>query len=870
MKCALENAQTMFDPFLVAALSYPNRTAVVWGDCHYTYHELLVRIYAYADMLEKEWGIVAGDKVAYLLPNGVDIVAVYYAIQYLGAVAVPLNFKLHAQEVGILLSRMQAKLLIYAHQFHKTAREGVAYAQTNPACVEIETACDKGAFSRTYHHHPIPVLKEDISRIQCTGGTTGIPKGAVRTHAADLAEMRAILHSNGMEAYEHPVVLIQCPLEHHGGHSWFTIALAQGATLVIAGAFNAEYLLHVIEAHKVTHLLLLPPTTYARLVSCPVIDQFDLSSVVMCQSAAGATNASMVQAIFEAFPQAVVNYGWGQTESGSGMSITLTRDMDPSDPLFESIGWPMEGLSVRLVDDAGREVPDGEVGEAIVKTDALMTCYYANDQASKEVFTEEGWLRTGDMMQRGVQGAYFLRSRKKGMVKSGGENVFVGEVEQALLSHCAVRDCVVFGTNDPIMGEAVAAVVECRPEVKLSASELQAFCKTKIASYKKPRYIAFCDHIHRDAAGKVSLDEVKRYFETQKESCAPRSYERWEVGSLKVFQIKVPFSKEAPAGWTNVYALVSEGQCVLIDTGLAHEESFHVLTRALAEVGIDPHAMDIALTHFHIDHTGLAGAIESDDTSVYISEQDYAWSLDGSAVKYRGVVIDRLLHEGFPEAWVDEIHSFDNRIIQRAEWPQPIHTNVLVDGQEISVGSENIEVIFTPGHTPGHCCFYHRASKSLFCGDHLLYVSSPNLAPFTELPDSVTAYIKSLSKIRSLPVSFIFPGHGQVKPIEDAHEFTRRIDWLIEHHQERLNDICRIISEHPGKTGTEIASSIPWNVPFDTFEHIPPIQRWVMVCETLAHLDHLVLRGVVDRDETGAHPVYFIQSDVWKGEIDGF
>ena len=171
------------------------------------------------------------------------------------------------------------------------------------------------------------------------------------------------MDSNGIGDDPDNVVLIQCPLEHHGGHSWFTIAFAAGATLVICEAFNAEQILHFIEFYRVTYMILLPPTTYLRLLRCPTIDQCDLSSVRLVQSAAGATTKPIIQAIYDKFPNAVLNYGWGQSESGAGSSLKITRAMLEADsPLLESVGRPMKHVEMKVVDEDGNEVPDGEVG----------------------------------------------------------------------------------------------------------------------------------------------------------------------------------------------------------------------------------------------------------------------------------------------------------------------------------------------------------------------------------------------------------------------------------------------------------------------------------------------------------------------------
>ena len=352
-----------------------------------------------------------------------------------------------------------------------------------------------------------------ISRIQYTGGSTGVPKGAVRTHAADLAEFDGVIGSNGLGERDDNVVLIQSPLEHHGGHSWFTTTIALGATLVLCGKFDTKVILDTIERERVTYVLILPPTSYERLLSDSAAATTDLSSVRVVQSSAGAAPRSSIEAIYRFFPNAVMNYGWGQSESGIGPSIALTREMLGSDSrLLGSIGWPMPGMELRIVDEDGNDVPNGAPGEALARSKALMSEYWGRPDLTEKVFEGE-WLRTGDVMLRDDGGCYYLVSRIKDMIKSGGENVFAAEVEGVLLAHPDITDCAVFGVSDPVMVEAVAAAIQLQPGATVSIEDVQAWCKSKIASYKKPRYIMFMDNLGRNDAGKIDKNALKRCFE---------------------------------------------------------------------------------------------------------------------------------------------------------------------------------------------------------------------------------------------------------------------------------------------------------------------------------------------------------------------
>ena len=516
--------RNIIDAFLENVRDHPRRIACVCGDITQTYEEMDVLSRKIAAVF-RERGVAAGDRVAYLMPNSIELIAVYLAIQRIGAVAVPLNYRLIPREIAYLTNAVEAKLLVFDKRFVEKVE--ACRRDFSPSldllAVGMETPFAPRLLNLSDAARPESELFSDpdaLSRIQFTGGSTGLPKGACRTHGEDIAEIRAILASNDMLAMERPVVLIQCPLEHHGGHSWFMCALSAGATVVICGKFDPDAIAAQIEEHRVTHMILLPPTTYMRLVRCEGARTRDLSSVRIVQSAAGALTPEVIDGIFAAFPNAELNYGWGQSESGSGITMRFTREMAAQrSPLLSSLGRPMNELEVRIVDDEGRDVPSGTPGEAIVRTPAMMSGYYGQPELTAAAFTSDGWLRTGDIM-RERDGYYWLCARKKDMIKSGGENVFINEVQTAILRDPDVADCVVFGTSDPVMGEAVAAVVQPVPGAHPTAESVQEACKRYIASYKKPRYVVFADDLHRDDAGKVRLKDVIAYFDAHVEKIA--------------------------------------------------------------------------------------------------------------------------------------------------------------------------------------------------------------------------------------------------------------------------------------------------------------------------------------------------------------
>ena len=363
---------------------------------------------------------------------------------------------------------------------------------------------------------PILYMQEHaLSRIQFTGGTTGVSKGVMRSHHNDISEIVSVMMSSKMGANSDEVVLVQCPMDHHGGHSWFVSVMGAGGTLVLCDSFKPDEILSLIEKERITYLLLLPPSTHLRLMNSPNFHKYDVSSVRLVQSAAGSTTVEITKKIYAAYPNCQMNYGWGQTESGTGLSIILTLEMAEKElPEIKSIGKPMPFIEMKIIDANNDEVAIGEVGECIVRGPSIMMGYYNQPDLNAEVFLEDGWLRTGDMMKKDERGFFYLMSRKKDMIKSGGENVFAQEVADIIRKHEKVEECIVFGIPNKKLGEAVMTVVQLHSGCTLTLDELQAHCKSYLSSYKKPLYLDFIEEFPMNDAGKISKYKlVEKYRE---------------------------------------------------------------------------------------------------------------------------------------------------------------------------------------------------------------------------------------------------------------------------------------------------------------------------------------------------------------------
>jgi acyl-CoA synthetase (AMP-forming)/AMP-acid ligase II/glyoxylase-like metal-dependent hydrolase (beta-lactamase superfamily II) len=829
------------EPFLAGVREHPRRAAVVCGGERRSYADTNARINRICALLSAR-GVRPGDQVAYLLPNCATLIEVYYAIQKLGAVAVPVNFRSIAPELAYFLAASDASVLLFSRQYAGT----VAAVQGRIPGVRLQLCVD-GATDWADDLRPLLVGLSDaepelfmdanaVSRIQFTGGSTGAPKAAERTHRADLVEFEGVYGSNGLYADEAKVVLIQCPLEHHGGHSWFGSSLSLGATLVLCSSFDPETILAQIERHRVSYMILLPPTTYVRLMAHPTIGRYDLSSVRLVQSSAGGTSPEIVADIYRHFPHAVMNYGWGQTETGLGSSLVLTREMAVERrPRIQSIGTPMPLIDLKVVDETGAEVAPGVVGECVARSDALLRGYHGQPELTAAGFTADGWWRTGDLMTRDADGYLYLRGRKRELVKSGGENVFVGEVENVLREHPAILDAMVYGQEDPVLGEAVAAAVELRPGHTLTLGQLQAFCRERLASFKKPRSLTVLDSLDRDFSGKLRRGEVirrSRDAQARQASLAARPDLATVLVRVhddpEVWRVILPMHPRL-AGTTNAWLVRTAAGCLLVDPGAPNEVAHGTLLRAFEELGIE--SADVFLTHEHADHAGLVTR----------------WLRDGSRlVRSAAAFGPGRVHQRFTAAGfaADEVAAYEG-LLRRAH-PDEVAALPAVaatDGAEFDLAGLPARVVATPGHTDGHACLYLPDSGLLFAGDHVLFDLPPAL--FADTGDPVHAYFDSLAKVAALPVSLVLPGHGRPRGAEELTARTRR---LRSHHEHRLADLVRLVRERPGSTAAELIMTA--RAPRRAWTDLAVGRRWSIASTTLARLDHLVATGAV-RVRTG-------------------
>jgi long-chain acyl-CoA synthetase len=483
-----------------SASTHSDRPALKLDDTVVTYEMLDQGASRVAGLL-KDRGLRPGDRVGVMLPNVPYFAIVYYGVMRAGGVVVPMNVLLKGREVSFYLSDPGAKHLFAWHEFADAAREGAEQAGAEAIIVA------PGEFERLLAdapHAPEDTERDssDTAVILYTSGTTGTPKGAELTHGNMLDNCR---HGGTelMQISEDDVILGALPLFHSFGQTCcMNAAVRVGACLTMIPRFSPAKALEIVQRDRVT-LFEGVPTMYHAILNLPEREDYDVSSLRVCVSGGSAMPVEVMRGFEEAF-DCIVLEGYGLSETSPVASFNHPgRERKPG-----SIGTPIAGVEMKVVDEDGKDVPEGEVGEIAIRGHNVMKGYWDRADATDEVM-QEGWFRTGDMARVDEDGYFFIVDRKKEMIIRGGYNVYPREIEEVLYEHPAVSEAAVVGVPDESMGEEVGAAVVLKPDADAGADEIRAFVKERVAGYKYPRRIWFLDELPKGPTGKILKREIE-------------------------------------------------------------------------------------------------------------------------------------------------------------------------------------------------------------------------------------------------------------------------------------------------------------------------------------------------------------------------
>lgn len=474
---------TFPDLILAAAVGAEvNRPAIIYREQVWTYGELASAVNTVAKNLISRYGIRHGDLVMMRMENSDFFIIDYLAIHRIGAVAVPLNTKLTERELDYQIQDAKPHLILTKDPL-----------RTAIPCVDPEHL-----FAAVQQDVLLPTVRpDDVATIFYTSGTTGAPKGVIHTHRTLIAGAFQNCRGWGYEQ-RHSVTLAMTPLFHIAAHSWFYPVLANEGTLVVE-TFKTERALQLIARHKVDGFGAVP-AMLLMMLEHPHRTHFDLSSVRNIRFGASSMPPDRIAALREAFPNAALYHGMGQTESGG--TISVLNDEFALSKLGSS-GLPIPGVAVRVVDDDGNVVARGCAGEVLARGAHVMAGYLNQPESSARTLVD-GWLYTGDIGIMDDDGMITLVDRKKDMIIRAGENIYSSEIENLFLSHAAIRECAIVGLPDPLLQEVVSAVIVTDETPRAGFKEgLVAFGREHIAGFKVPVRWFFANSLPRTATGKV-------------------------------------------------------------------------------------------------------------------------------------------------------------------------------------------------------------------------------------------------------------------------------------------------------------------------------------------------------------------------------
>jgi long-chain acyl-CoA synthetase len=479
---------------------YPNRTALRCDDLQVSYAEFDAAAARVATLLERA-GVEPGDRVGLMLPNTPAFAIAFYGIIYRGAVAVPMNPLLKSREVSFYLSNSGAKVLFGSPAFADEATAGAA--EVGAQCWLVDDAGLMKLIADLPEHPPVERGDDDVAVILHTSGTTGKPKGAMLTHG-NLSRNCDVSMRTLVETGSDDVIMGCLPLFHVFGLTCgLNGSVLAGATMTLIPRFDPRKALEVIERDAVT-VFEGVPTMYSALLS--VADQAApgaTRSLRTCVSGGAALPVQVLTDFEKAFGCTVLE-GYGLSESSPAAAFN-----HPNRPRKAgSIGTPIEGVEMRVVDLDGVEVPQGEAGQIQIRGHNVMKGYWNLPEATKETITADGWLNTGDVGRIDEDGYFYIVDRTKDMIIRGGYNVYPREIEEVLYEHPAVAEAAVIGIPHDSLGEEVGAAVALKKGSAVSADELRDYVKARVAAYKYPRVVWLVDALPKGPTGKLLKREI--------------------------------------------------------------------------------------------------------------------------------------------------------------------------------------------------------------------------------------------------------------------------------------------------------------------------------------------------------------------------
>lgn len=507
-------AKNLADISRIHAAENPDGEAMVFGGKVITYGELDTRTSRVANGLAAE-GFPIQTRIAFLAKNQPSYFEIILGCAKSRNVMVGINTRLAAPEVEYIIDNSEARMLFVGREFYPMIESLERRLDRIETIIALDGGHERWESYNDWRDRQddsdpgLPYDPVDDFQQLYTSGTTGHPKGVQLTHGAWRPFAEAMMSADWAAYTPGETALVCMPVFHVAGSNGGLLALMQGTRTIILGDIDPQQILRLIDEYQVNHAFFVPAVILA-LIQQPNAQQFDYSSLRNIAYGASPIAEAVLKRAQEVFGCNFIQL-YGLTENLGGATHLAPDDHRAERGKLRSCGKPYEGSEIRILDEEGRELPAGEVGEICLRSDWLMKGYWKNPEATADA-VQDGWFHTGDAGYFDDEGYLYIHDRLKDMIISGGENIYPAEVENAIFGHPAVADAAVIGVPDEKWGESVKAIVVLKPDQSVSEADLIAYTREQIARYKAPRSVDFVDELPRNPSGKVLRRELREKY----------------------------------------------------------------------------------------------------------------------------------------------------------------------------------------------------------------------------------------------------------------------------------------------------------------------------------------------------------------------
>lgn len=515
------------DFLTIAATICPDKNGIIFEGKKFTFAQIKERVNRLANALSK-LGVKKGDRVGILQVNCNQFLETFYATVQIGGIFVPLNFRAKDDELTYMLSNAEAVALFVGERYLPMVEKMRPNLPTVKHYISIDSKQKEMLFyddllaSSSPEENMATIDEQDIAILMYTAGTTGKPKGVPLTHNSFAVYVLGNVEPADTDTRE--VNLLTVPLYHVAGAQAMLAATYGGRTLAMMRQFEVKEWIQTVQREKANRAMLVP-TMLKRVIDDPDFAKYDLSSLKVITYGAASMPFEVIKKAIEVMPKVRFINAFGQTETAS----TITA-LGPEDHVLEgtkdevakklqrlqsSIGKPLPDVQMKIVDESGKELPSGEVGEIVAKGPRVMSGYWKDPEKTAKALDKSGWLHTGDKGWRDDENYFYLAGRGDDMIIRGGENISPEEVENVLHSHPKIEEAAVIGIPDPEWGQEPKAVVVLKKGQKATAEEIIEYCRAKLSSFKRPRYVVFVDALPRNPMGKVLKRVLREQYGTK-------------------------------------------------------------------------------------------------------------------------------------------------------------------------------------------------------------------------------------------------------------------------------------------------------------------------------------------------------------------